>query len=193
MSRWWTEQAAIADDLFPGGIPRLSLYLIVAAILFGLGWYYWPNWLPWRWTWRSGKRVKTTRSTPVEVLDLIEAEEAEPDELPNLPAEVFVSLADQYAAQGRYAEAIRERLRAMVRQLIDHGIVDSQPGWTVTELCRIAGQDRHSLAVPLGEAAGIFSDIWYGERPALLAHDLRMRELATAVDAALSLTGAGRR
>ena len=103
----------------------------------------------------------------------------------------MLSRADRYAAEGRYAEAVRERLRAIVRTLVERGVIEHHPGWTVTELTTAAGQALPPLGPPLAEAGRIFSDIWYGEYPAGLAQDARMRELAGAVDAGLTV-GAGR-
>jgi hypothetical protein len=127
------------------------------------------------------------------------AEAAEPvpvagDELPDLPAAAFVSLADRLAAQGRFAEAVRERLRAIVRELIDSGLLDHRPGWTVTELAAAAGAARPPVRPGLDAASRLFSDIWYGQRPADADDDRRMRGYARQVHAALTgpaLVGAG--
>src|SRR5262249_52273092 len=112
-------------------------------------------------------------------------------ELPDRPAEEFVSLADRYAAQGRYAEAVRERLRAIVRELVDAGAVGNRPGWTGTELARVAAAARPPVRPPLDAASLVFSDIWYGLRPAYAHHDERMREYAAQVHAALAAQPVG--
>jgi hypothetical protein len=45
------------------------------------------------------------------------------------------SLADRAAAEGRFADAVRERLRAVVRELEARGVLDPRPG-------RTAGRSR---------------------------------------------------
>ncbi|MDG4763935.1 DUF4129 domain-containing protein [Solwaraspora sp. WMMD406] len=97
---------------------------------------------------------------------------------PDLPAAGLIGRADQLAADGRYAEAVRERLRAMVRELADRGMVSHQPGWTVTELADAAARVVPAARPSLAEAATIFSDLWYGQQPARPAHDERMRALS---------------
>lgn len=100
-------------------------------------------------------------------------------------------LADRFAAQGRYAEAVRERLRTMIRDVAQHGVVTDRPGWTVTELADAAGQAAPAAHPALTEASGIFSEVWYGRRPARAGHDQRMRELADQLRATLGPTTPG--
>jgi hypothetical protein len=204
MSRWWNEfTAAVAETIPP---VLLVLLLLVVATVVAVLWYWYPAWvrrprlrgwrprwprLRWRWPrWRwPGWRWPTGlwarwRRRRADSPDPAAAEPAE--EMPELPATDFANLADRLAAEGRYAEAVRERLRGMVRVLIERGIVHQQPGWTVTELAAAASARRPALAGPLGEAGMIFSDIWYGQRPADAAHDARMRDLAATVSAAVA-------
>src|SRR5437763_1372983 len=108
------------------------------------------------------------------------------------PAVDLSSRADRLAAEGRYAEAVRERLRAIVRDLVDRGLVEHRPGWTVTELARTAAAARPAVEPPLSAAALLFSDIWYGNRPAHAEHDARMRALAREVHAAVDPVGSAR-
>jgi hypothetical protein len=193
VSRWWTEGVAAFGDVVP--LPLAALAMLLVAALVGAGWYWWPRWVPrrlprlhlprirWRrprlrWPFRRRKRDVPTPARPV--LD------TSGDELPDLPVAAFVTLADRLAAQGRYAEAVRERLRAMVRELIDRRVVEHRPGWTVNELAGAAGQARPVVDAPLKAAGGVFSEVWYGQRPAGAQHDERMRELADQVHRALS-------
>ena len=85
------------------------------------------------------------------------------------------------AAAGRYKEAVRERLRAIVRDLIDRGVIPVSPGWTVTELARFASLSRPALASPLQVAIDVFSEIWYGLRPATADDDAQLRSTADDV------------
>lgn len=193
MSRWWTESVAAFGDVVPLWLAALGLLLV--ATLIGAAWYWWPRWVPrrlphlrlprirfrrprFRWPFRRRKRTAEAPATPV--LD------TSGDELPDLPAAAFVSLADRLAAQGRYAEAVRERLRAMVRELVDRQVVEHHPGWTVSELAGAAGRSRPVVDKPLRAAGGVFSEVWYGQRPAGAQHDERMRALADEMHRALS-------
>jgi hypothetical protein len=144
---------------------------------FRLGWSAWRlRFRRWRLRWRWRRR----RPAAPDHLDLV------PDTgLPEVPAAVLALTADELAAQGRYREAVRERLRAIVRDLVDRGVVANHPGWTVTELAGAAGQVQPAIAVPLAGACEVFSRIWYGQRPARAAHDAAMRQYAGQVRAAL--------
>ncbi|EIV93935.1 DUF4129 domain-containing protein [Frankia sp. QA3] len=79
--------------------------------------------------------------------------------------------ADRHAAGEDYARAVRSRLRAIVRMLEEKGVLDPRPGRTagelVAEVARIApaGDGQTALAA----AVEVFSEIWYGGRPATAA------------------------
>jgi hypothetical protein len=75
------------------------------------------------------------------------------------------SSAEQAAAAGNWAEAIRHRLRAVARQLEENAVLDAVPGRTATELARDAGRALPDLATELIKAAEAFNDVTYGERP----------------------------
>jgi hypothetical protein len=74
--------------------------------------------------------------------------------------------AERLADAGAYAEAVRERLRAIVRDLQERGIVEDLPGRTADEIARDAGEALPSAAADLRTAARLFDDIWYGGRTA---------------------------
>jgi hypothetical protein len=208
MSRFWTGVVDLIGQLLP--LPLIVLIMLAVAAIIGLLWYFFPRWVPrrlprfrkprwnlkglfrrgrwrfkWRWPdWRAWfKRRKRDEETDLEAA-IAELEQSE-EELPDAPLQAFLSLADRYAAEGRYAEAVRERLRAIVRDLVDRGIIQHRPGWTVTELAIAATAVRPAVDRPLSEAIMIFSEIWYGQRPATAEHDARMRVLTTQVDQAL--------
>ena len=73
--------------------------------------------------------------------------------------------AEQLAAAGNWAAAIRHRLRAVARQLEDTGALDAIPGRTATELARDAGKALPPLSAELTQAASAFNDVTYGARP----------------------------
>ncbi|MEU1751214.1 DUF4129 domain-containing protein [Micromonospora matsumotoense] len=186
MSRWWTEAVAALGDVLP--LPLAALLLVLVAGLTALGWYHFPAWVP-RWRlprlrlprWRRRRRADRPAGGPTAVA------------LPRprtgddaVPAGTGRSLADRLAAEGRYAEAVRERLRDMVRRLVAVGAVAPRPGMTVTELTDAAAHARPPVDPPLRAAGAIFTELWYAQRPAAAGHDRRMRELADELDRALA-------
>ncbi|HLT09875.1 MAG TPA: DUF4129 domain-containing protein [Micromonosporaceae bacterium] len=199
--RAWNEFIAGLADLV-GGIPMLAFLSLLATGVVAALWYFWPHWLPNRWPifnrehgerqrdgqdrrgklgslrlrlrWRLRWRRRRRRErTPVDM--------PADDQLPDLPAQVLVLGADELAAAGRYAEAVRERLRAIVRELVDTDVIPLAPGWTVTELARAAILARPRLGPALTGAVDVFSEIWYGMRPATEADDAAMRSYASTV------------
>lgn len=83
-----------------------------------------------------------------------------------LTAQEHRSAAEAHAANGAYAEAVRERLRAIVRELEARAVLDPRPGRTAGEVARDAGAAVPALGDPLGRAALVFDQVWYGGRPA---------------------------
>jgi hypothetical protein len=208
MSRFWTGVVDAVGQILP--LPLVVIIMLVVAAIIGALWYFFPRWVPrrlprfgkprwspkglfrrgrwrfkWRWPdWRAWlKRRKRTEEQDLEAA-IAELEQSD-EELPEVPLQAFLSLADRYAAEGRFAEAVRERLRAIVRDLVNRGVIQHRPGWTVTELAIAATAMRPAVDRPLTEATKIFSEIWYGQRPATAEHDARMRVLTTEVDQAL--------
>jgi hypothetical protein len=200
MTRFWTEALAVLADLLPGGVPTVFLASLVLTILVVLLWYFWPRWLPpYRWSWfrrreRGERKDRRARFRPrwgrlrwrwrrkQRVRGQAETDDPyAPDELPDIPAAQLALTADDLATAGRYAEAVRERLRAMVRDLIERDVLPPTPGWTVTELATAAAVNRPALAAPMRAAVDVFSQIWYGLRPARAEDDQAMRVYAAAV------------
>jgi hypothetical protein len=207
--RWWNELVAAIGTALPLAV--VVLIMFAAASVVAALWYFFPAWIPrrmprlrrprwrwrlrrprWRWpkfrwpSWRRRRRKKVT-DKPDELPEPVGG-----DEVPDLPAATFVDLADRLAAEGRFAEAVRERLRGMVRELIERGVLEHRPGFTVTELAAAAAARRPAVAPALDAAGRLFSDIWYGARPAHAEHDARMRELARELTAALGTARAAR-
>jgi hypothetical protein len=77
--------------------------------------------------------------------------------------------AEGHAGAGRWDEALRERLRALIRDLEERGLLDPRPGRTADEAARDAGAALPSYAADLRAAAVAFDDVWYGGRPATRA------------------------
>jgi hypothetical protein len=199
MTRWWLDVVSAVADVF--GLPLVVLLLLLGTTLVAVLLYTWPAWVPRRWPhrpewtraawwarvarWRPRRRGKPTGEpvAPPTGVDLAD------DSLPDLPAGALASLADLLAADGRYAEAVRERLRSMVRGLVDRQVIDNSPGWTVTELAAAASAARPEVGAPLTAACRTFSDLWYGMSPALREHDERMRAMAAEVTGILDRAG----
>ncbi|KWX03487.1 DUF4129 domain-containing protein [Carbonactinospora thermoautotrophica] len=95
--------------------------------------------------------------------------------------------AERHAAAGEWAEAIRERLRAIVRDLEERALLDPRPGRTADEVAAEAGGVLPGSADALREAARIFDDVWYGGRPATR----EMAERLRAVDEQVRATRGG--
>ncbi|MCW3814704.1 DUF4129 domain-containing protein [Micromonospora sp. DR5-3] len=205
MSRWWTEAVAALGDVVP--LPLAALLLLLAALLAALAWYFFPAWVPRRLP-RPRLRLPRPRRPRLRLrlprlrlprLRLPRrrraarlGEPAVPVPAPRTPepaAPGHASLADRLAAEGRYAEAVRERLRDMVRALVDRQVVEPRPGMTVTELTTVAARVRPEVRPTLHAAGTIFSDLWYAQRPATPEHDRRMRDLATDLHRELAEDG----
>jgi hypothetical protein len=100
--------------------------------------------------------------------------------------------ADRFAKAGQWAEAIRERLRAIARELEQRGVLDPRPGRTAAELSREAGAELPALADDLRNAASIFDRVWYGGRTATAADEEVLRRLDSRVAGShRSLSGLG--
>lgn len=136
------------------------------------------DWLPAAWRRLLGLLRRRRPQNPAEATGPKPAHD-------DVPFDPPTGLADQLAAQGRYAEAIRERLRAMIREATERGVVTDRPGWTLTEFTTATARMAPATRGVLAEAGDIFSELWYGSRPALPRHDDRMRELAGQLRAAL--------
>lgn len=92
--------------------------------------------------------------------------------------------ADRHAAAGRYAEAVRERLRALVADLERRAVLDPRPARTADEMAGEAGAVLPTVADDLRRAARTFDDVWYGSRRATSAMDADLREVDRRVQQA---------
>ncbi|WP_336207779.1 DUF4129 domain-containing protein [Nonomuraea sp. LPB2021202275-12-8] len=70
--------------------------------------------------------------------------------------------AERLAGEGRWSEAIQERLRAIARDLEERALVDGMPGRTADELAAEAGAALPGFAGELAAAARSFDDVTYG-------------------------------
>ncbi len=69
------------------------------------------------------------------------------------------------ASAGDHAGAILETVRAITRELEERGILPPRLGRTADEIAAEAGQQLPGEAAALQDAARLFDDICYGQRP----------------------------
>jgi Domain of unknown function (DUF4129) len=89
--------------------------------------------------------------------------------------------ADAHAERGEWALAVRERLRAVVRELEERDLLDAVAGRTAAEIAAEAGRVLPDLAEELRAAAHLFEDVWYGGAAAEPWMDDRLRATDAAV------------
>jgi hypothetical protein len=85
--------------------------------------------------------------------------------------------ADAHAAAEEWAPALRERLRAVVRELEERDLLEPRAGRTAAEVAVEAGRVLPSCAEQLRRAADSFADVWYGGRAATPEMDADLRDL----------------
>lgn len=73
--------------------------------------------------------------------------------------------AEEFAARGDWAAAIRQRVRAIGRELEQNGVLSPLPGRTATELAHEAGRLLPNHSRELDRAATFFDEVSYGGRP----------------------------
>ncbi|MFJ9608308.1 DUF4129 domain-containing protein [Kitasatospora sp. NPDC101176] len=140
------------------GTTGLVLFLVVAVLIGAALW------------WRLGAPRRAART----VLDVYG------DEGPRRAAQ-YRADAERHAAAGQWAEAVRARMRALVRGLEERTLLDARPGRTADEAAAEAGRALPRHAAALAGAARTFDDIAYGERTA----DQAAYQLLSDLDRAL--------
>jgi hypothetical protein len=91
--------------------------------------------------------------------------------------------ADEAYERGDLAGAIRDRFRAIVRELERQGVLDERSGRTVDEIAAQAGERLPHNRTGLRSAATIFDDVVYGDH---LPTDAAYHELTT-LDAGMAV------
>ncbi|GAA3541235.1 DUF4129 domain-containing protein [Amycolatopsis ultiminotia] len=79
-------------------------------------------------------------------------------------ADEYRRAAEAAAARGQFADAVRERFRALVRGLEERTLLDARSGRTADEAAAEAGVLLPDLAADLFAAARLFDDVHYGGR-----------------------------
>ncbi|MEY9858732.1 hypothetical protein ABH935_004355 [Catenulispora sp. GAS73] len=96
----------------------------------------------------------------------VTADQALFDEAAPMDAAGYRRTAEEHAAGGRWAEAVRARLRAVIAALEERAVLDPRPGRTADVAAREAGALLPDQAPALLAAARVFDDIWYGQSAA---------------------------
>lgn len=104
-------------------------------------------------------------------------------ELTRTPAE-WRAEAAAMEAQGRWAEGLRCRHRALVADLVRQGVVADRAGRTAREHGRDVAGARPAAADAMGEATDLFEGAWYGGMPVGADEVHRFQELDERVQAA---------
>jgi len=102
----------------------------------------------------------------------------------SLSASEHREAANQLAASGNYGGAIIERIRAIVVDLENRGVLLHRPARTATELAAEAGGAFPAEARELAAAARGFNDVRYGGRPGTERAYRRVRDLDDRLAAA---------
>jgi hypothetical protein len=145
-----------------GGGGVIAMIVIVVLILAVIGLALW-------WA-RGGRNTKSARDA---LLDgTLSA------------AQDHRSLAERHAAAGEWAEAIRERLRAIARSLEERVILEPRPGRTADELALEAGSALPEQAGELVLGVRVFDDVWYGDRPGTAEGYAQLKRLDEHLQAA---------
>jgi hypothetical protein len=92
--------------------------------------------------------------------------------------------ADAHAAAGRWAAAVLDRFRAILRSLEERVVLDERPGRTADEAAVAAAARFPALAGALVAAGALFDEVCYGDVVPAAEDDRRLREL----DATLART-----
>lgn len=126
----------------PGGwLGVLALVVLLVAVVAVVRWRVGP----------LGRRAATDRA----VFDATDSE---------LTAAGHRSRAQDAAARGDWSEAVRERLRAVVRDLQERGLIDVRPGSTADEVAAEGGAALPAVAARLHAGARTFDEVSYGGR-----------------------------
>jgi hypothetical protein len=92
--------------------------------------------------------------------------------------------AARLAGAGDYAEAILEAVRGIARQLEERSVLSPRLGRTADEIAAEAGLALPAEAAALHDAARLFDDICYGERPGTAAGYALVRDLDARLQSA---------
>lgn len=101
-----------------------------------------------------------------------------------LTADDYRQAAERRADAGDYAGAIIERTRAIAVELETRGVLLPRPGRTASELAAEAAVSLPDHAAGLREAARVFDDVRYGDRPGTVEAYQQVRYLDESIRSA---------
>ncbi|MFJ1755178.1 DUF4129 domain-containing protein [Kitasatospora sp. NPDC088134] len=153
---------AVASPFGGGGGTALMILLVLALVVGALLW------------WRFGAPGREARG-PGRLFDTATA----PDSSARHRAD-----AEAHAARGEWADAVRERMRAVVRSLEERTVLHPRPGRTADEAAAEAGRALPDRAAELTAAARLFDAVAFGNRAA----DRSSYQTLVDLDDALSRT-----
>lgn len=117
---------------------------------------------------------------------------------PSRGAADYRALAEDHARRQNWAAAVRDRFRAVVRELELRTILDERPARTASEAAYHASRALPSCAEPLRSGAETFNAVSYGDRQAdaasydqLVRLDQQVTAAADAIDLALDSEATG--
>jgi hypothetical protein len=149
----------------PSGNGGVNWGFVIAILLLitAIGVVVWRVGLP---RWRRGRRDATVE---------VDATRAAAD---------YRTLAEEAAQRGDWAGAVRDRFRALVRELEVQTILDIRPARTAWEAAYVASRSLPASTAALREAAESFNAVVYGDRRADAMAYRRMVEVDAEVTAA---------
>ena len=92
-------------------------------------------------------------------------------------ADEYRKAAAEAAVRGEFADAMRERFRALVRGMEERALLDVRSGRTADETVAEAGKFLPELAGQLAVGGRLFDDVHYGGRPGTEAGSRTLTEL----------------
>lgn len=158
----WRASQGQGAGVSPGFVVAVVVLLLVIALVV------WRVGLP-RWQRRRGRE---------ESLGLD----------PTKAATDYRSLADQAAETGDFRVAVRERFRAVVRELEVRTILDVRPARTAWEAAYSASRSVPTATEALHTGAELFNAVVYGDRPADASTYAQLVEVDAAVVEAADAT-----
>ncbi|MEU8778864.1 DUF4129 domain-containing protein [Streptomyces sp. NPDC048606] len=166
MDRFWEWVGSFLDSAAgatPGGALGLLAIAVCVALVVAALW------------WRLGTpgRLPATAAAPFDDRSRSAADHR--------------AAADAHAAAGQWNEAVRERMRALVRSLEERTLLDPRPGRTADEAAAEASASLPDHAVELRAAARAFDDVTYGGRTADPDTYARLRTLDLTLERAKPL------
>lgn len=147
-----------AASVVPGGVWGLVLGFVLVGLLIAI-------------VATAGRRVLAERRSAAVGGQLFD------DRGPTTAAE-HRTLADQAQRDGRWDDAVRSRLRSLVRDLEERGLLANRPGRTADEAAREAGAVAPDQAGALVNASVLFDAVTFGDAHAREADALALEALA---------------